>query len=207
MLIAGILTASAVMMVRVRLVVSVLNRSVAEFLIFPILAGVLVQTVGALVLAFRKPGQKAPLLKLSNSLEVGTAPKLALFMAAVPLGGKLLQHVVASVGLLALAAASGMADVDAATVPITKMNVNEISPLLAAWALGLAVAVNTLSKAVMSLYLDPMERSIALCGRGWPRQQPSYLRWRCNVPPAHPTELVSSKPYRRRSWRSGRRRE
>jgi uncharacterized membrane protein (DUF4010 family) len=144
-LVAGILTAGAVMMVRVELVVSVLNRSIGEFLIFPILAAVLVQTVGAFVLAFRKAGRKAPLLKLSNPLEVGTALKLALLMAAVLLAGKLLQYIVGSAGLLALAAASGIADVDAATVSITGMNMNEISPLLTACAMGLAVAVNTIS--------------------------------------------------------------
>lgn len=152
-LVAGILAAGAAMMVRVGLVVSILNRLIAEFLIFPILAGVLVQTVGALVLAFRKSGQKAPFHKLSNPLEIGTALKLALFMAALLLAGKPLQHAFESTGLLALAAASGIADVDAATVSITRMNVNEISPLLAAYAIGLAVAVNTLSKVVMSLYI------------------------------------------------------
>ena len=95
---------------------------------------------------------EAPKLELSNPLELGSALKLAAFMAVVLVAGKLLQQAYGGAGVMMLAAVSGLADVDAVTVSIARMSLADLGLGSAALAIGLAVAVNALAKVGMAAY-------------------------------------------------------
>lgn len=151
-LVAGMASAGAVMMLRVAIIASALNHALIASLVPPFLTAALVQAIGTCLLALKQGRHEAPKLQLSNPLEIGSALKLAAFMAVVLVLGKLLQQAYGGGGLLVLAAVSGLADVDAVTVSIASMGLSDIAAGSAAMAIGLAVCVNVLAKVAMVAY-------------------------------------------------------
>lgn len=151
-LVAGMLSAGAIMVLRVGFIASLLNPGLLAGLAAPVLAAAAVQVLGACALAIRRVDHGAPKLELSNPLELGSALKLAAFMAVVLVAGKLLQQSYGGAGVMMLAAVSGLADVDAVTVSIARMSLADLGPGSAALAIGLAVAVNALAKVGMAAY-------------------------------------------------------
>lgn len=85
-----------------------------------------------------------------NPLVVGTSLKLAGFIVVVMLAATLVQRVWGDAGVLAVAALSGIADVDAITLSMARM---EMPVQLTTQAILLAVAVNTASKATMAAWV------------------------------------------------------
>ncbi|MFV3130586.1 MgtC/SapB family protein [Niveispirillum sp. KHB5.9] len=167
LLAAGVLIAGMVMMGRVVLVAGILNRSLLLPLAGP--AGAMLVVLGLAVglLMWRGdkegglPGGKQDGeedkegngLTLSNPLELATALKLAAFIAIVLIGAELLRRFVGDAGLLLGAAVSGIADVDAITIAMARQGGGPVEGAafhLPTAAILLAVAVNTMSKAVMA---------------------------------------------------------
>jgi uncharacterized membrane protein (DUF4010 family) len=83
-------------------------------------------------------------------LVIGTALKLAAFIAGVMLAAELLRRMFGNVGVLIVAALSGVADVDAVTISLARPAGKDIDLNTAVLGILLAVAVNTVSKAVLA---------------------------------------------------------
>ncbi|MFV3075552.1 MgtC/SapB family protein [Niveispirillum fermenti] len=162
LLAAGVLVAGMVMLVRVLLVVGLLNRALVMPLAVPAAGGLAVLGAATAFLLLRdrlgkgkaekqvEGEDKAPALSLSNPLELGTALKLAAFIAVVMLGAELIQRFVGDTGLLLAAAISGIADVDAITITMARRGGQPEGVSLAIMAILLAMGVNTITKAVMA---------------------------------------------------------
>ncbi|MFM2041960.1 MAG: hypothetical protein RLY86_536 [Pseudomonadota bacterium] len=154
LLAAGILIAGAVMVTRVGIVTALLNAGLALSL-----AGALAAAVAVLGLAafwlLRSDGKSAgPGIAFGNPLEVVTALKLAAFLAVVMLAAAIARDVAGGAGVLAVAALSGIADVDAVTLSMARPGAESSVGLdLARTAILVAVGVNTLSKAMMTLWI------------------------------------------------------
>ncbi len=154
LLVAGILISGAVMALRVGAIASALNPALLGPLAVPLAIGSV--TLGAMAGLFvsgigGKPADHpAPGLAIANPLVVGTALKLAVFIVVVMLAATLVQRVWGEAGVLAVAAASGIADVDAITLSMARM---ETPVQLATQAILLAVAVNTAAKATMAAWV------------------------------------------------------
>ena len=153
-MVAGILISGAVMALRVGAIAAALNPALLGPLAVPLAIGSV--TLGAMagLLMFGIRGNPAdhpaPRLTIANPLVVGTALKLAGFIVVVMLAATLVQRVWGDAGVLAVAAVSGIADVDAITLSMARME----TPLhLATQAILLAVAVNTTSKATMAAWV------------------------------------------------------
>lgn len=151
LLVGGILISGAVMALRVGVIASVLNATLLGSLAAPL--GAAAGTLGLIAMLFVfRPVDKgnyhaAPMLEISNPLVLGTSIKLSAFIIVVMLAAELVQRAWGNAGVLAVAALSGIADVDALTLSMARMD----GPLqLAAQAILLAVAVNTASKACMA---------------------------------------------------------
>ncbi len=151
LLAAGILLASSVMVVRVGMVAVVLNPVMAGPLVWPLGAGLAALLLAALVLLRRTQETERAALTIANPLEVGMAVKMAAFITAVLLATHWVQGVVGDAGTLALAAASGLADVDAVTVSMARMGGQGVGLNVAAGAIALAVSVNTLVKTGLAI--------------------------------------------------------
>ncbi|HEV2553563.1 MAG TPA: MgtC/SapB family protein [Bosea sp. (in: a-proteobacteria)] len=151
LLAAGILTAGLVMVARVAIVASALNPMLLQSLLLPLLSGGFVLAVGAgLMLVFSRGTSQQPVLKIANPLEMASALKMAALLTSVMLAAHLLQRYFGDAGVLATAGLSGMADVDAIVISMARMAMGAVDPALAAQAILLATAVNTLVKSVLA---------------------------------------------------------
>lgn len=167
LLAAGILLSGAVMMVRVVLVAGLLNIELVPALAGAVLAALAVKGVAVLVLIRGRATNQSrptPTLILANPLELATALKLALFIVVVLVGAELVRRHLGEVGLMAAAAVSGVADVDAITIAMARMSTNPASLSLAAICIALAVAVNTLSKATMAMVVGGPHLGLLVLG-------------------------------------------
>jgi uncharacterized membrane protein (DUF4010 family) len=147
---AGILVAGVVMMLRAGIIAVALNRALLTSLLPALLTTAAVLGIGAAILWFRNVEQESPELRISNPLAVGTAVKLAALLAAVMLAAELVRQMFGGVGILVVAALSGVADVDALTISIARMAGGDVDFNTAARAIMIAIAVNTVSKAIMA---------------------------------------------------------
>ena len=153
LLAGGIMISGAVMAVRVGVIASLLNPALLPMLIPPLAAACLTMAAMAALYVFVIAGKTAdttgPRLAIRNPLEVATSLKLAAFIVVIMLAAELVQRVWGSEGVLAVAAVSGVADVDAITLSMARMTTGY---QLATEAILLAVAVNTAAKATMSAW-------------------------------------------------------
>lgn len=150
---AGILAAGVVMVARVAILATALNPALLQPLLLPLICGggVLMLGVGALLL-WSGGAAEQPVLNITNPLELASALKMAALITAVMLAARLLRQQFGDAGVLATAGLSGIADVDAIVISMARMAMGVIDPALAAQAILLATAVNTLAKALLAAW-------------------------------------------------------
>lgn len=157
----GVLIAGLVMFLRVGVIATALNPILAWSLIPPLLAaGTIMATGSAIALLMSGRQSKQPALHIANPLELGSALKMAGLIAGVMLAARLLQQHFGDAGVLATAGLSGIVDVDAIVLSMARMASESIDVALAAKAILLATAVNTLVKAALALYTGAFQLSI-----------------------------------------------
>ncbi|MDB5538805.1 MAG: rane protein [Devosia sp.] len=147
---AGILIAGLVMALRVGVVAALLNPALILPLAAPIgaLAVVLAASAAVLLLTGNRE-ERSPRLEIRNPLELGTALKLAAFIAIVSIAAEFARRLLGPGAVLAVAAVSGIADVDAVTVSMARQG-GGIGLAVATLAIAIAVGVNTVSKTVIA---------------------------------------------------------
>jgi uncharacterized membrane protein (DUF4010 family) len=161
---AGILIAGMVMVLRVGVVAVALNDALLAKVAGPLGITAAVLGLASAILLLGNPDRESPQLKISNPLELGSALKLAAFIAAVMLAAQLLQRPFGSLGVLMVAGVSGVADVDAATISIVRMTNDKIDLVTAAQGILIAVAVNTVSKAIMTCWVGTWRTGLSVAG-------------------------------------------
>lgn len=151
LLATAILIACGTMFPRMFLVASALNPALLQPLLFPALAMALVVYLPALWF-WRATRSEAVAIAspLKNPFELGPALAFGALLAAVMLLGEMLRHMFGDAGLLALAAASGITDVDAITLSLSRMSLSDVAVSVAVLGIVVAAAANTLAKAVMA---------------------------------------------------------
>jgi len=149
LLAAGVAVASSIMALRILLLAAVLNPTLLIALAPPMGAMAVVGFAGgtALWLGARDVGMSTA-TPVANPFQLWTAIKFALFMAAVMLFAALMHRWYGDGGVYLVAAVSGLADVDAITVSMSRV-VEQGSMGLRAATLAVCIAaiVNTLVKA------------------------------------------------------------
>jgi uncharacterized membrane protein (DUF4010 family) len=85
-----------------------------------------------------------------NPLSIGTALKLGAVIVAVMLAVGYVRSVLGSAGVLLVAAASGIFDADALTISMARLDGNDLDIPIAAQAIMVGVAVNTITKAIIA---------------------------------------------------------
>jgi uncharacterized membrane protein (DUF4010 family) len=148
----AILLSNVVMMARVLVVAAIFNAALLEHLAPPlVLAAAVVGLVSYLGLRSQStPGDVGSVLQLKNPFELVEVLRFGALLAAVMVLGKVISSWAGPQGLIALAAASGLADVDAITLLMARLAWGELAPQVAALAILLAVAVNTFTKAALA---------------------------------------------------------
>jgi uncharacterized membrane protein (DUF4010 family) len=147
-LLAGAIIASgAVMLLRVLFLAGVLNLPLALALAGPLLAAAAVQAVSAALLIGRdgKDGTEAQGLVHRNPFLLSEVLRFGAMLAAVMLAAGIAQSIYGGSGLLAVAAISGLADVDAVTLSVAGMGPPD---RIGVAAILLAIGVNNIAKSV-----------------------------------------------------------
>jgi uncharacterized membrane protein (DUF4010 family) len=146
-LVAGTLLAGTTMMLRILLVSGTVNFEMLRWLLLPLALAAL----GTALLAgwhlwlSAGEGSDAPLV-LKSPFELGTVLKFGAFLAFIMIAAKALTAWVGGWGAFGLAAVSGIADVDAITLTMSRLGAGEMASNTAAAAILLAAAVNTVAK-------------------------------------------------------------
>ncbi|MEP7350131.1 MAG: MgtC/SapB family protein [Sphingorhabdus sp.] len=150
LLAGGILLSGVVMLARVGIMAALLNRAMIAHLLPGLGVAAAVMLTASTILLLRRQDAPRPQMQVTNPLEIGTALKLAAVIAVVMLASQLVQTWLGGAGVLAVAAASGIVDVDATTISMTRLGGHQIALGTAIQAIAVAVGVNTLSKAIMA---------------------------------------------------------
>lgn len=119
-------------------------------------------TLGAAVWFWRRhPGESANAeFSVRNPVELLPAFQFGLFLMLILLPGQALTSWVGETGIYALAAFSGLADVDAITLSVSRMAKDGLSNQTAVNAIVLASIVNSLTKGVLTLVVAGSETGL-----------------------------------------------
>lgn len=163
--IAGALVASSIMLVRVFIEVSIVNRALLDPLWIPLLTMLIltILCVGWLWTRSKEhEPEKEPSLNLGNPLQLPTALKFGALLAVILVMATALQEWYGNQGIYLLALLSGLMDVDAITVSLSKMAQTDITGSVATTGIVISVISNTLVKAALFVFWAGWKKSINL---------------------------------------------
>ncbi|WP_260291408.1 MgtC/SapB family protein [Sedimenticola hydrogenitrophicus] len=144
----GILFACGTMFPRMLLIATALNPRLFEPLLLPTLVMALLVYLPVLFYWRLHRRQDTEMVSpLKNPLELKTAVVFGLLLAVVMLLGRALKEWFGDAGLLALAAASGVADVDAITLSLARLGPADVDQRVVVLGLLIAASANSLTKA------------------------------------------------------------
>jgi uncharacterized membrane protein (DUF4010 family) len=150
------LTAWAVMFVRVVVAVALVNPMLVPALAWPMGAMALASAGAALYLG-RADGEGSHGLALTNPFSLSSAARFAAVFAVILVAVELGRRYLAPSAQYAIAALAGTTDVDAITLSMAQLAGTSIDPGLAARAITVAAASNTVVKLGMALTLGSPE--------------------------------------------------
>ena len=152
LLVAGMLLSGATMVARVLGIVGIINPAMLARLVLPLGAGGLVLAVGGLLLMRRPRGatEGQSCLDVRNPFDSATVLKFGALLTAISIATRLVTRMAGNAGAYALAAISGLMDVDAIALSMAQLVPGELATEVGANAIVVAVAANTLAKAGLS---------------------------------------------------------
>ncbi len=145
----AIAIAWTIMLVRVGVVVALIDLPLLRTLAVPLGAMIVAALVG-LLLTFRRQGETPDRPDVKNPFELGSAIKVGLVFGIVLLVTKAANVYLGAEGLYLAAAISGATDVDAVVISSAKLATGGVADLVAASAITIAIAANTIVKTVMA---------------------------------------------------------
>ena len=148
---AAIILASAMMMLRVLVIVGIINAALLQLIAPPIVLAVLAQAAmaGALGNWARDDAATAP-LELKNPFDLSVVLEFGALLAIVMVLAKGIAAWAGSKGAIALAAVSGVLDVDAITLSMARLAPDGLDADSAAIAILVAVGVNSAAKVALA---------------------------------------------------------
>ncbi len=155
---AGILAACATMFPRMLIICFIFNPPLGRQLLFPVLL------IAGLIYLFtfvfwrqskteKHAARQSTHPPLRNPFHLASALQFGLLLTLIMLLSQLMVNVFGDAGIYLLAAASGIADVDAITLSLTQMSLQHLPLEIAARAILLAAIVNSLIKTGMAFFI------------------------------------------------------
>jgi uncharacterized membrane protein (DUF4010 family) len=158
---AGTLVSGAVSCLRTTVLALVVAPATGRAVAPALVAAALAMTLTALVLAGRRATAAEAAKAPANPFEIGTVLRMAGLLALVGTLARLGAERLGGAAVVAIAAVTGLTDVDAITLSVPLLAPEVISPRLAARAVAVAVASNIVAKAVYAAVLGSR-------GHAWP---------------------------------------
>lgn len=152
----GVVLASAIMFIRVVIEVFVVYRDLLPALLTP-LCTMFVGLACVLFWLWHRQGKtkagRQEHIAVKNPLQLGMALQFGLLLAAVLLLSEAMKEWFGSYGVYALSVASGLIDVDAITLSLSKAAQKDLAAEVAVWGIILACITNTLFKGLMFAFI------------------------------------------------------
>ncbi len=148
-LVGGIAASSAIMYVRVIIVVGIFNQSLLSGITVPLILMAFASAIGSLVM-FKIAGKKdtTATIEVSNPCDISSALKFGLLLGVIVLAVHYARQWLGSTGVYAIAAISGIADVDAISLSMAEQSMHGLGSQIAIGGIIIAVAVNTVVKVI-----------------------------------------------------------
>jgi len=165
--IAGILLAGSVMFVRVLIEVFVVNVALLPLVALPLglMAAGMVITAGIFWRNHKQaPADMSEKFNPPNPLQLITAIKFGLLLAVILLLSRALVDWFGDSGIYLLALVSGLMDVDAITLSLSRMAQEDIAPEVAATGILIAAVTNTLVKGAIFAFIVGFKQNLWLIG-------------------------------------------
>jgi uncharacterized membrane protein (DUF4010 family) len=162
-LIAGIATASTVMLLRVLVLVAVLAPFAfltLALLVVPAALMSALATLWHLRIAMRRPAKPTEEVAVRNPFDIVPALALMALVMVLSLVSRWVLHKFGDAGLATVLALSGMVDVDSAIITMGGLPAGTLDPRIAGLVLAAPIMLNTLFKAGAAI-------SLAGWSRGW----------------------------------------
>jgi uncharacterized membrane protein (DUF4010 family) len=162
---AGIVTATAMMYVRILVVVCIFNAALARPLVVPMLV---LAAIAALVAVFVErsgaKGKEPPPVTASNPLKLGTAVVFAVLLIVISLLSKWVQAHLGAQGVLALAVVVGVTDIDPFVLSLAQGGAASIGISMSAIAIVIAASSNNVLKAAYTVAFARRPQSVLPAG-------------------------------------------
>jgi len=159
--IGGVLVASAIMFVRVLIEVAVVNSALLNYLWFPL--SVMLFTAGGsgiwLWQKYNNNEQHEPELQLKNPLQLLTALQFGIVLGVILFLATALEKWFGEQGIYLLSVISGLMDVDAITLSLSRMAQTNLDAVIATSGIILAAITNTIVKAGLFIFWVGYEKS------------------------------------------------
>jgi uncharacterized membrane protein (DUF4010 family) len=163
---AGVLVASATMFIRVLLVATIVNHELFRPLSRPLFLMAFIVFGFAAFYSVRQRGRTAigP-LQLRNPVELLQATQFGALLAFVLLLTKAIQAWLGHTGIYLLAGISGLADVDAITISLSRMAGTDLPLQVSALGVMLTTIVNTITKSILVMFIGGRTMTLQVA---WP---------------------------------------
>ncbi len=151
---AGILAACATMFPRMLVITFIFNPLLGRQLLLPVLLSAALIYLLAFVF-WRQSKADTPQSshpRLRNPFHIASALQFGLLLAMIMLLSRIMVHYFGDSGIYLLAGASGIADVDAITLSLTHMSLQQLPLDAAAYAILLAAVVNSIIKTGIAFF-------------------------------------------------------
>jgi uncharacterized membrane protein (DUF4010 family) len=149
----AIAVASTIMLVRVAVLVAIAAPSLLPHVAIPVAGGALGAIIAGLAVYRRAGTADEHVVQVSNPFELGTAIRFGIVFAVILLASSAAKDYLGDRGLYVASGLAGTTDVDAITLSNARMASGGLSLHVAALAILLAVAVNTIVKSSLALTL------------------------------------------------------
>lgn len=151
LLAAGIALANGMMSPRLLIEIMVVNSSLAQQLLLPLLVLGITPLICAGLLVWRlSPSKSTTSIKMSNPVELGAAVQYALLLAILSVLVLAVENWFGEGGVYLLSAISGLVDVDAVGISLARSANDTIASEVAIMGTLLAVMMNTIVKVGMT---------------------------------------------------------
>lgn len=163
---AGILIACGTMFPRILVYCFVINRELLPSLVWPVAVMTVLLYIPAIIIWRRNSGTiqvSQPALN-QNPLDLKSALVFGLLLTAILLLGDFLKDWMGDTGIYMLAATSGIADVDAITLSLTRMSNNGLAMDAAVVGIVIAAATNNLVKSGMAWVIGNRQTGLYVAG-------------------------------------------
>lgn len=160
----AVLFACGVMYIRVFVITFLLNRQISAKLFFPFLASALVLIwISYFRLKDEKSGE-IETIDIKNPANIPTALKFGLLLGVVFWAGDFAVDYFGDKGLIVLSFLSGISDVDAITITLSKLALGGENIKIFISGIFIAATVNTLVKGIISVYAGGVVFGIKILG-------------------------------------------